>query len=642
MASQGKTRTATAGTAYQLLPVIGPSAGVDLRTSPTLMKAERARTLINFSLSEPGSLVVRSGFAAFSTATLGAGRIQGAARISLNTAIPSPASTTFTLVGWNQGIYNQSDSGGWLSTAASLTGLSTRDLAFVSDRDLVAVFDGTSTRIHKSTNGSSWTRFGIAPGSTSPTLSTLATGALSSGEYAFSFTYKDRDQAFESNGPTESTITLTASSGAINLVVPNSTDAQVDAFVVYARKVSAGETVLRKVSSQAQSGGANSTLVINSTTQWSLTSDEIPTDHTLPPVLSFGVVWKNRWWARSATVTNRIHFTQLFEPQSWPALYYIDIPFERGDEITALVPLGDSLLVFGTTRIFAIIGQSSLDFEVKPTIGSQEGAFGFRAVAAIENGIVHAGGSGVFIFDGSDDRLLSYDIEPAWRDLVDNTAQAALAKVAVTYHQRDKELRIAVPRRYPSGTDGEWVLDLNRTRTLQTPAWTATDRAIGGYVSWDGPEAVAGNRGRLFSWHTTTGRLFEEATGTSANSSNLTAEYEGPGLTLGAYRARFVDVRGELSPVSGNLSMEPVVDGVALGSQAIAMTPTGVVYGSGTYGVSVYGGGTSRKQFYKMLPLHADGRTYVQRFIYVGKAALRIYAYHLGLVNERRSRSFSE
>jgi hypothetical protein len=640
MASQGKTRAAAAGKAYQLLPVVGPSAGVDLRTSPTLMKAERARTLINVSLAEPGSLVVRSGYAAFSTESLGSGRIQGAARVYLNTAIPSPASTAFTLVGWNQGVYNQTDSGGWLSTTPHLTGLSTRDVAFVSDRDLVAVFDGESTKASKSTNGSSWTRFGIAPGSTSPTLSTLSTGGLSSGEYAVSFTYKDRDQAFESNGPTESTITLTASSGALNVVMPNSTDAQVDAIVVYARKVSAGETVLRKVSSLAQSGGANSTLVVTSTT-WT-TADEIPTDHTLPPVLSFGVVWKNRWWARSATVTNRIHFTQLFEPQSWPALYYIDIPFERGDEITALVPLGDTLLVFGTTRIFAILGQSSLDFEVRPTIGSQEGAFGFRSVAAIENGVVHAGGSGVFIFDGSEDRLLSYDIEPAWRDLVDNTAQASLAKVAVTYHQRDKELRIAVPRRYPSGTDGEWVLDLNRTRTLQAPAWTATDRAIGGYVSWDGPESVAGNRGRLFSWHTTTGRLFEEAVGTSANSSNLTAEYEGPGLTLGAFRARFVDVRGEYEPVSGNLSMEPVVDGVSLGTQAITMTPTGVVYGSGVYGVSAYGGGTSRKQFYKMLPLNADGRTYVQRFVYVGQAKWRLYTYHLGLVNESKSRSFSE
>jgi hypothetical protein len=639
MAGSPKTRSAQASKAYQLLPVVGPSAGVDLRSSPTLLKPEQARSLVNFSLAEPGALVVRKGYARYSTTSLGSSRAQGAARVYLNTSIPSPASTAFTLVGWGAGIYNQTDSGGWVSTTPSLTGLSTNDLSFVSDRDLVAVLDGASTAIWKSTNGSSWTRFGIAAG-TAPTLSTLSTGGLSSGEYALSFTYKDRGLAYESNGPTESTITLSASSGAIKIVSPNSTDAQVDAYVVYARKISAGETVLRKVSSQAQSSAATSTLVVTSSA-WT-TADEIPTDHSLPPVLSFGVVWKNRWWARSATVTNRIHFTQIFEPQSWPALYYIDIPFERGDEITALLPLGDTLLIFGTTKIFVILGQSSLDFEVRPTIASEDGAFGPRAVAAIENGVVHASAAGVYIFDGTTDRLLSYDIEPAWRDLVENTSATALERVEVIYHQREKELRISVPRRYPSGSAGEWVLDLNRTRTTNQPAWTATDRAVGGYVLWNGPEAAAGDRGRLFSYATATGQLFEEATGTSANSSNLSAEYEGPGLTLGAFRGRWIDLRGEYQPASGNFAVEPVVDGVTQGSQTVNMTTGGAVYGTGVYGTATYAGGENRKQFYAMLPLSADGRTFQLKAVYSGQDTFKLFSYHAGLVPETKSRSFSE
>jgi hypothetical protein len=641
VAKQAKTRSATTGKVYQLLPVVGPSGGIDLRTSPTLLESNRARTLTNFSLSEPGALKVRAGYAAFSTTSLGAGRIQGAQRVYLNTAVPAAASTMFTLVGFNGGIYEQNDDGTWANGASPwLTGLSTNEYCFPHDRDLVAVFDGTSTALRKSTNGSSWTRFGIARSLTAPTLSTLSTGGLSSGEYEIAFTYKDRDLAYESNGSSASTITLTASSGAINTVVPNSTDPQVDALVFYARKVSAGETILRKVSSQAQSAGANSTLVITST-NWT-TNDEIPTDHDLPPVLSFGVVWKNRWWARSATVTNRLHFTQLFLPQAWPALFYIDIPFERGDAIQALVPLGDTLLVFGTTKIFVILGQTSLDFEVRPTIASEDGAFGFRSVATLENGVVHAGANGVYIFDGTSDKLLSYDLEPGWRDLVENASAASLAKVALVYHQREKELRVAVPRRFPSGTDGEWVLDLNRTRTSGNQAWAATDRAIGGYVSWDGPETQAGNRGRLFSWHTTTGRVFEEATGTTANSSNLTAEYEGPGLTLGPIRGRWVDVRGEYEPHSGNFSIEPLVDGKTFGSQSIPITGGGAEYGTADYGVDDYGGGVSRKQFFRMLPLTADGRTFVLKMVYVGQETFKLYSYHVGLVPETHSRAFGE
>src|SRR5689334_17055756 len=120
--SQAQTRTATVNRGYQLLPVIGPSAGVDLRTSPTLLAPERARTLVNFSLTEPGALVVRPGYTLFSTSSLGASRAQGGARVYLNTALPAAASTTFTLVGWNGGIYTASDSGAW--SGPSLTGLS--------------------------------------------------------------------------------------------------------------------------------------------------------------------------------------------------------------------------------------------------------------------------------------------------------------------------------------------------------------------------------------------------------------------------------------------------------------------------------------------------------------------------------------
>ena len=554
-------------------------------------------------------------------------------------SLPKQTSTAFTLVGFGGVVYNQTDSGGWVaSTTSILTGLSTNELSFVHDRDLVAVFDGQSTAIFKSTNGAQWTRFGIASG-TQATLSSLSTGGLSSGEYEIAYSYKARGLAALSNGSSGSTLTLAASSGAINVVMPNSTDSQVQALVVYARKVSAGDSVLRKVSSLAQSAGVSSTLVVTSTA-WT-TNDEVPTDHNLPSAMSFGVVWKNRWWGRSATVTNRLHFTQLFQPQSWPALFYVDIPFERGDAIQALVPLGDTLLIFGTTKIFVIIGQTSLDFEVRPTLASQDGALGFRAVAAIENGVVHAGASGVYIFDGTTDKLLSFDIDPGWRDFISNTATSALARVGVVYHHRDKELRVSVGRRYPSGAAGEWIMDLNRTRTTQTPAWTATDRTIGGYLLWDGPEVEAGNRGRLLSWATATGQLFQENVGTTANSSNLTAQYEGPGLTLGTFRGNWPDIRGEYEPHSGALSIEPVIDGVSQGTQSVNIGAGLSVYGTAVYGTATYAG-VGRRQWYKTLPLSANGRTFELKLTYVGQETFKVFAYHVGVVPETASRGFGE
>jgi len=638
----GATATkATIGKGYQLVPVLGPSDGVDLRLAPTLLPPGRAQTLINWSLEEPGALVMAPGWLHFSTSSLGASRVQGAARISLNTAIPSPVSTQFTLLAWNGGIYEPTDSGGWVSTTASLTGLSTGEVYFVSDRDLVVAMDG-STRLFKSTNGSSWTRFGLTRPATGPTLSTLSTGGLSSGEYEVNFTYKARGLGIESNGSSSpSTITLTFTSGAINVIMANSTNPDIGALVVYARQKTSGETVRRKVSSLSQSAGANSTYVITSTA-WT-TNDQEPTDHDPPALvggLSFGVVWKNRWWARDATVTNRLRFTQIFQPQSWPALFFIDLPFGRGDAITALVPLGNTLLVFGNTTIFLVLGQTSLDFEVLPTLAAQDGALGPRAVCVLENGVVHCGASGVWRFDGVTDRLLSFDIEPAWRDLIDTSAPDALGRISCVYHLRRKELRIAVPRRFPSGLPGEWILDMNRSRGAET-AWRASDHDVVGYVPFDGPETVLGNRGRLFTWPSSGGLLNEEAVGYSADGVDQTGEYSGPGLTLGPFRGRWIDLRGEYEPHSGALTVQGVVDETSLPSINIPIGSGLAVYGSAIYGTAVYGG-TGRRQWYTPLPLNADGRTYVQKITYRGQQRFVLYSYHVGMVPESRSRSFGE
>jgi len=227
---------------------------------------------------------------------------------------------------------------------------------------------------------------------------------------------------------------------------------------------------------------ANTTGNIDLTSNTWSTNAPAPTDHTVPiATLGWAIPWKNRWWAVDTAVPNRIYFTQIFEPQSWPALFYIDIPFERGDGIAAIIAQGDTLVVFGkASKPFVIIGQTSLDFEVRPALGAQAGAFGQRSCDTVENGIIHAAAEGVYIFDGSSDRLLSYNIDPGWQDLVQHSTASDLALIPVVYHGLRKELRIAVPRLYPWGSAGEWILDLNRTRTQEIPAWTQTDRTVGG------------------------------------------------------------------------------------------------------------------------------------------------------------------
>lgn len=633
MASQ-KTQKVRSAPDYQVLPQGDLTGGLDLRRAQTRMAAERSRTCLNFSLSEPGTLRVRPGYTTWSSYSLGSSGGQGGVRAYL-------ASTQFTLYAWGGGVYKATDSGG-LSSVAVLSGLASTAAAihFTYDRQIVGVFDSTSTP-QKSTNGTDWTRLGIAASTVGSTLSSLAsTGKLSASEFEVSFTYKDRGLAFESDGAPVSTITLASTaSGAITVTIPNSTDAQVDAIVVYARNKTAGETVLRRVSSLAQSSAASSTYVIASSA-WSAET-EIPTTHGTAPVLKFAVNWKNRWWGADATVENRVWFTDLFQNQAWYALYYIDLPFERGDAVMALVPLGDTLVIFGGTRSYLCIGATSLDFEIRPSAGSQAGALGPRAVASIENGIVHAASEGVFLFDGATDKLLSFDLEPAWRDLIERSSAVDLASIAMLHDYLQKELRIAVPRLYPWATRGELVLDLNRTREGGEPAWAQTSRSIGGYIHWNGDEPTAGDRGKILSWSPTNGQLYRESVGDTWDSSNVTAEFEGPAFSLGLSRARFVDLHAEVEPHDGAFTVEAVTDGVSRGSISLSIGDQQALYGTGVYGTATYAGAGRRKCFTE-LPLTADGRSIVIKASYTGAERFAWFGYAIGMVPEVLPRQWTE
>lgn len=622
--------TRIAGAGKRLMSVEDLSGGLDLRKAPTLLKPNRCRVCRNWSLREPGALVVFPGWDTKSDVSAGSGRAQGGQRVYLGSGAP------FNLLAHSGNVYKPTDA--WVRGSAVSTGWSsTNQVFFPYDRDIVAILDG-ATAGQKSTDGSAWTNLGIAAPGSAPTTANLAGGTLVSGN-VYEFSYSGRDDELLHEGNESATVQHTPSGAnlSVRLTLARHTDAQVDTLVVYARDVTAGEPVRRRVGTVANPGGATVTYDVTSNSWGS--NAEAPSDHDVPPLLAFGVVWKNRWWARHATVANRLHFTQVFENQSWPASFYIDIPFERGDNITALLPLGDTLLVFGQTRVFLVIGQTSLDFEVRPSGASQAGALGPRAVDAIEDGAIHAAAEGIYLFDGASDRLLSYDIDGfapsaiGWRTYVSTASAADLERTPLVYHQATKEVAIGVTNLYPFGTPGEWLLDLNRTRLQDVPAWTTTDRAIGGYMRWDGNEPTTGNRGRLFSWSQTVGTVAEERTGTTADGANMTADYHGPVFATGAYLAQFTDAYVEVEPNAGAFALEFVVDGVSVGTQNIAIGAGLAGYGTGTYGTSTFAG-IGRQQLPLDLPLEAEGHTIQFQATYTGQAPFRWFTYRIGLIPE--------
>jgi hypothetical protein len=254
----------------------------------------------------------------------------------------------------------------------------------------------------------------------------------------------------------------------------------------------------------------------------------------------------------------------------------------------------------------------------------------------VEQSVIHVSGDSISSNDGASDRSLSHDITPAHRDLVSNSASTSLELIDVVHDHLRHEVRVSVPRVYPTGVRGEWILSLDRSRDQDgVPAWTTTDRDIHLYIHWDGNEPTAGNRGRLFSMPSTSGIVYEENVGETANSSNMRMEYEGAGVSMGLHRARVVDAHVEYEPHSGTFSIEAVVDEVPqgpitlnIGSGLYTYDDAASLYDSATYA------GAGRNKAYTPLPIAANGRAVVTKFVYVGQERMKVFTHAYGIVPE--------
>jgi len=594
------------------------TGGLDRRTTPTLMRPERAQTLRNWRLAVVGKLTPRPGFSQWSA---GPGhKVQGAARAYLAAGAP------FELVAANGSVYKPSDAG--VLGSAVLTGLDgSAPIFFPSDATIVSVMDGVHVP-KKSKDGSTWTQLGITAPSVAPTEALIAGGSLVSGDqYEFSYGYEDSTLGTLSNEGS-AVVTATPSGGnlTVRVTVTGTTDPQVDTIIIYARDVSSGETVRRQAGTVANPGATTTHLDITANT-WGQAM-AAPTTHDVPPALKSAVFWKNRWWAIDPTAPARLRFSELFQDQVWPEDYFIDLPFSTGDTLSAVAPLGNILVTLGTSVPgFLLIGQTSLDFQVIPSAAIAGGALGARAWAIIEGSLCHGCAEGIYLFDGATDRLLSFDFEVDWRSAMAASSASDLANLAIIYHQRDKECRVAVPVMAETGQAGEYVLDLARTKVKNIPAWSTTDRAIGGYSLWAGPEPTAANRGRLFSWdRTTTGVLYEESVGTTANGVALVSTYVGPALSSGLFVARFLQGVVQVLPAGGQLALSISVDGVPVVGRTLTIGASLALYDSALYDSAVYGG-SSFIQLPFDLPETAEGRAITWGLAYTGTDPTELYSY---------------
>jgi hypothetical protein len=605
--------------------------GVDLNSAPTALPRGKSQELRNFSLQEGGALVSVEGWNQFSTTTLtgGNGRIQGGERLYI-------ASAPLTIIAYNGTIRTVTDAG--VISSALVSGLSTdNEIYFPQDSEVALVIDGVN--VPKITaDGVNFYTAGIAAPTPAPTLGVAAGGGLIvANTYEVSYTFGTTaafhiDLVHEGN---ESPTATQATAGA-NLTVTvqalGTNDPKVNRVYVYARNVTAGQAVRRLIGSVASTDAATN-WNFSITAEPSTLALAPPTNADLPLAFKYALFWQNRWWAFHPSVANRLHFTPVFQPQSWPAEYYLDISMDKGDELSAAQPLGDLLVLFGHAGIYLLTGSNVLEIDIRPALAVESGAFGPRSAVKVEAGIAHAGVAGISLFNVAQDLPIGKDIATGWRDLVQGYSSAALGKIALHYLTRLSHLQVSVPDLYPVGIAGEYVMDLARMRARGSEAWFKTDRDVGGYIAWNGNEPTAGDVGTVLSWPHTTGKLNEERVGFDADGADLSAVFMTAAQTTQFREALLVHGFVEYQPANGILIVDLFVEDILVNTQTFSINATSATYGDVVYGSATYGS-AGRQKLPISFPLPAEGTVFFLRFTFQGTTRFKLFSYGFGTVPE--------
>lgn len=188
-----------------------------------------------------------------------------------------------------------------------------------------------------------------------------------------------------------------------------------------------------------------------------------------------GYVWVANTVESATAHKSRLRFSHPNRAERWRADDYIDIDVGRdGDEITALVPMQDRLLVFKNRSLHVVTGYDPDTFAVN--FYGEVGAPAQEAVAVTEYGVYwFSWPDGVYMLT---DRGISYQFQqlyPAIRDGQIPDAYHAMATVGWL----GRRVWVSVP--WEGSTDNQRVFVLDPKKK---GGWTQYDLALGPLLLW--------------------------------------------------------------------------------------------------------------------------------------------------------------
>lgn len=204
------------------------------------------------------------------------------------------------------------------------------------------MFIGNGGTIPYKYNGADFTRHGVYPPTTTMTAASSTTTGLLNGDYRYKVTFVN-SQAVESDvGPTTSTLTVTSSSGFVNLtsipVAPQSWG--IGARRIY--RTNAGGSTYFRITEIAD----NTTTTFTDNVSSSAVSVQAPLDNGVPPNYSTCIYHANRVFTNDAANPNFVWYSNLEEPFTYASTNFGLFGDGSLDLVKGFAIFDNSLIVF--------------------------------------------------------------------------------------------------------------------------------------------------------------------------------------------------------------------------------------------------------------------------------------------------------
>lgn len=454
-----------------------------------------------------------------------------------------------------------------------------------------------------------FTRHGVYPPASAPTLASNSTGALSAGTYVYKVTYVNTALVEGDLGPESNSFVVSAGGGQINLTsVP--TGAQ--SYGVARRKIYRAY-VSAPTFSLVTTINDNSTTTYTDNTANNLLGASAPTDAGVPPLYSTIINHQNRLFCNDTANPQLVWYSELDTPYTFKSTSFIRVGDDSGDLVRCFGIHDNGLVVFTDASAYLIYMPSEdptdwVRVKLRTSYGSKS-PFGFFSY---NNKLMHPAmqnsklvGFAALSGDAVEPEATLLTVTAAGSDMKSDRIEPDVFEIQSTAYDHISSI-VYKNRAYISVTYGSSATANNRVYIFDFSRSNLAKKQEASWVPWTGINAeqfcVFG--GNLYYISSTANGFVYRADregvysdDSSAIDSYLwTKEYAGqPGHEQFVKDFRYVNILYEKSGAYFmDLTYRVDSDRGSGSTVSINLNPGGSLWGTMVWGVDNWGGGNNQ------------------------------------------------